>query len=396
MAGIWFHFCTHSNTLILKNMINRSTVSFRNMKEITAKPAFAKKEEEVLFRQLKQEVHQAVKSLAPHKQLQITLKAILFPLLYVLTYLAALRFAHNPVIHYTCYFILGLLLVLNFLNLIHEAVHGTLFRNKRLNNWYVHFFDLMGANSYIWKIRHTRFHHNYPNVMGWDTDFEQSPIARVFPHGPFSSMHKYQHIYLPLIYPLYLLNWLLVRDFKDFFNKKQIVWKAVSIPPVEYVKLFVFKTIFIGYTIVLPKFLLDISWAQSIGAFLIMVFTASIISLLVLLSPHASTESEFPVPNEEGKMPMPWFVHQLSCTNDVKEDNFFTRFFMGCFNYHIAHHLFPSVNHVYYPEVTQIIQRFAEENNLPYRQFPLVTSLKNHYLLLKSNSFNENIFEETM
>lgn len=366
------------------------------MNESFAKPAFAKNEGEQLFQQLKGDVHAMVRNLAPHKQLQITLKAVLFPLLYVAAYIMALQSGHIPVLYYTCYFLLGLLLVLNFLNLIHEAVHGTLFRNKRLNNWYVHFFDLMGANSYIWKIRHTRFHHNYPNVMGWDTDFEQSPIARVFPHGPFSAMHKYQHIYLPLIYPLYLLNWLLVRDFKDFFNKKQIVWKAVQIPPIEYVKLFVFKGIFIAYTIVLPKMLLQISWGQAIGAFLVMVFTASIISLLVLLSPHASTESEFPVPDDNGKMPTPWFVHQLSCTNDVTEDNFFTRFFMGCFNYHIAHHLFPSVNHVYYPEITQVIQQFAEKHGLPYRQFPLVTSLKNHYLLLKNNAFHEDLFEETM
>ena len=366
------------------------------MKEKVAKPAFAKNGAETLFLQLKQEVNETVRNLAPHKQLQITVKAILFPLAYLGTYLLALQYGHNITALYACYFALGLLLVLNFLNLIHEAVHGTLFRNKRLNNWYVHFFDLMGANSFIWKIRHTRFHHNYPNVMGWDTDFEQSPIARVFPHGPFSAMHKYQHIYLPLIYPLYLLNWLLVRDFKDFFSKKQIIWKTVTIPPVEYLKLFMFKVIFFGYTIILPKFLLGISWGQAIGAFLIMVFTASVISLLVLLSPHASTESEFPVPAEDGTMPTPWFIHQLSCTNDVKEDNWFIRFFMGCFNYHIAHHLFPSVNHVYYPEITQIIQKFAKRNNLPYRQFPLVTSLKNHYLLLKNNAFHENLFEETM
>ncbi|HEX6914763.1 MAG TPA: fatty acid desaturase [Chitinophagaceae bacterium] len=366
------------------------------MKESAQKPAFAKNNQEQLFRQLKLEVHETVRQLAPHKQLQITLKAILFPALYLGTYITALKFGQNLGVLYGCYLLLGLLLVLNFLNLIHEAVHGTLFRNKRLNNWYVHFFDLMGANSYIWKIRHTRFHHNYPNVMGWDTDFEQSPIARVFPHGPFSAMHKYQHIYLPLIYPLYLLNWLLVRDFKDFFNKKQIVWKAVKIPAIEFVKLFFFKAFFLGYTVIVPKHLLNISWATAISAFLVMVFTASVISLLVLLSPHASTESEFPVPDAEGKMPAPWFVHQLSCTNDVVEDNWFTRFFMGCFNYHIAHHLFPSVNHVYYPEITPIIQRFAESNNLPYRQFPLVTSLRNHYLLLKNNAFHENIFEETM
>ena len=38
----------------------------------------------------------------------------------------------------------------------------------------------MGANSYIWKIRHIRLHHNYPNVMGWDSDFEQSDTGKGF------------------------------------------------------------------------------------------------------------------------------------------------------------------------------------------------------------------------
>jgi linoleoyl-CoA desaturase len=367
------------------------------MTERLLKPHFIKNSDAELFQQLRKEVNETVEQLTPKRRNDIVLKAILFPSLYILSYVAALVWSSNEAIYYAAFFMMGILLVLNFLNLIHEAVHSTLFRNKRINNWYVHFFDLMGANSYIWKIRHIRLHHNYPNVMGWDSDFEQSALARVFPHAPFSKLHKYQHIYLPLFYPLYLINWLLLRDFKDFFNKKKLVWKVIDkIPFIEYVKLFLFKISFIFYSLVLPVVLLNIEWSQAIAGFLIMMFTASIISLLVLLSPHASKESDFPMPDEGGEMPTGWFRHQLSCTNDVQEDNWFIRFFMGCFNYHIAHHLFPSVNHVYYPEVTQQIREFANKNDLPYRQFPLVTSLRNHYRLLRTNAFHENIFEETM
>ncbi len=367
------------------------------MTEKVLKPSFIKNSDAELFQKLRKEVNATVNNLEEKRRFHITVKAILFPAAYILFYLAALKWASNETVYYICYFMMGVLLVLNFLNLIHEAVHATLFRNKRINNWYVHFFDLMGANSYIWKIRHIRLHHNYPNVMGWDSDFEQSPLARVFPHSPFSKLHKYQHIYLPLLYPLYLINWLLVRDFKDFFNRKKLVWKVIDkIPFIEYVKLFAFKLFFIFYTVALPVILLHVGWGQSIAAFFIMLFTASIISLMVLLSPHASVESDFPVPDEEGHMPTGWFRHQLGCTNDVKEDNWFIRFFMGCFNYHIAHHLFPAVNHVYYPEVTKLIREFASKNNLPYRQFPLATSLRNHYKLLRTNAFHENIFEETM
>ena len=366
------------------------------MMEKTAKPIFAKDWEGKMFQQLRQEVNDTVKKLEPERKTSITFKAILFPCLYFLSYAAALLWGENSFVLYTCYFLMGCLLVINFLNLIHEAVHGTLFKNKRINNWYVHFFDLMGANSHIWKIRHIRLHHNYPNVMGWDSDFEQSEMARVFPHGHYSKMHKYQHIYLPFLYPFFLFNWLLIRDFKDFFNKKKLVWKITTIPTIEYIKLFLFKGLFLFYTLVLPILVLHISFAETFTAFLIMVFTASFISLIVLLTPHASVESEFPLPDENFRMPSSWLVHQLSCTNDIREDNWFTRFFMGCFNYHIAHHLFPSVHHVYYPEVTQVIEKFAAKNNLPYRKYPMITSLKNHYKLLKANAFHENIFEETM
>ncbi|RFM30434.1 fatty acid desaturase family protein [Deminuibacter soli] len=364
--------------------------------ERTLKPAFAKPSEQDLFRLLRKEVNQTVRLLEPKRKFIIRLKAALFPTLYVALYLGAITRGDNLRILYSCYCLLGVLLVLNFLNLIHEAVHNTLFQRKWMNSLYVHFFDLLGANSFIWKVRHIRLHHNYPNVMGWDSDFEQSPMARVFPHGVYTRMHQYQHIYLPLLYPLYLFNWLLVRDFKDFFYKDKLVWKVTTIPRMEYVKLFLYKGLFVFYILVLPVLLLKISWAQMMGAFLLMLFTASIFSLLVLLTPHAVPDSEFPMPDGKGNMPTTWFVHQLNTTNDVTEDTWFTRFFMGCFNYHIAHHLFPSVNHVYYPEVTEVISRFAKEHQLPYRRFPLAVSLQKHYQLLKNNSVQEDIFEETM
>ena len=172
-------------------------------------------------------------------------------------------------------------------------------RANGLINYTFIFFDLMGANSFIWQLRHVRFHHNYPNVNHWDTDIEQSSIFRVFPDGDFSRMHRYQHIYLPLLYPFYLANWLLIRDFKDFFDKNKTVRKLVQIPTIEYVKLFVFKLSFLFYMIVLPGLVLGIGWLQVIVGFIILLFTASIFSLFVLLSPHANTENDFPVPDEK-------------------------------------------------------------------------------------------------
>ncbi|MCU7549117.1 fatty acid desaturase [Chitinophagaceae bacterium LB-8] len=360
------------------------------------KPIYSSDNEKSVFNNLRKEAHVIVKLLESKRRSEIVLKAILFPAFYFLIYLSVLYWGRNISIFYLCYFLMGLMLVFVFLNTIHEAVHGTIFQSKRANNLYVYIFDLMGANSFMWKTRHIRFHHNYPNVEGWDTDIEQSKLARVFPNGPYTKIHKYQHIYLPLLYPLYLANWLLVRDFKDFFIKGRTVQKLIQIPKIEYVKLFLLKGIFLFYTVVLPKWILPISWIQVLIAFSIMLFTASVFSLFVLLSPHANTENEFPLPDDQNQLSHSWMMHMLITTNDVSHNNWFTRFFMGCFNYHVVHHLFPNINHAYYPELTMLLKQYAQEFKLPYRTYPLLTSLKNHYKLLKQNRMTEDIFEETM
>jgi linoleoyl-CoA desaturase len=364
--------------------------------EKVIKPRYAKRSDDAIFQQLRQDVALLVQQLQPKRRGNILLKAVLFPAIYLFTYLIILVAGNQSGIFYTGYFLLGVFLVVVFLNIIHDAVHGTIFSNKKLNQWYVYLFDLMGANSYVWRQRHIRFHHNYPNVNGWDTDIEQTNLARIFPNAKALYIHRYQHIYLPLLYPLYLFNWLLVRDFKDFFNKKKTIWKLVSIPRIEYIKLFAFKAFFLFYLIVIPKLVLAISWLQIITGFIIMIFTASVFSLMVLLSPHANTSSAFPLPDERNNLPDTWMMHMLYTTNDITNDNWFIRFFMGCFNYHVAHHLFPNINHIYYPEVTGLLKQYAAKYDLPYRQYPLGVSLAKHYRLLKENGVTDDLFEQTM
>ena len=362
------------------------------------KPHFSKGTNEDVFQLLRADVKEIVRELEPKRKWEINVKAVLFPLMYLGLWISAMAWGkENPWLYYGCYFGLGLMLVVIFANLIHDAVHGTIFESKRLNNAYVHLFDLMGANSFIWRLRHVRFHHNYPNVNGWDTDFEQSAMLRVYPNGEFSKMHKYQHLYIPLLYPLFLFNWLIVRDFKDFFNRKKIVRKLIHIPKMEYVKLFVFKAFFFFYMIFLPKLMFDISWTQAILGFGLMVLTASLFSLMVLLPPHANTLSEFPLPDEKNMLPENWFMHMLKTTSDVTNDNWFTRFFMGCFNFHAVHHLFPNVNHVYYPEITAKLEQYALEYNLPYKKASLFGALYNHFKLIKANGTGDfDIWEESM
>jgi len=306
-------------------------------------------------------------------------------------------YAKIPWILYTSYFILGLLVVFNFVNVIHDAVHGTIFKSRWLNGMFVYLFDILGANSFIWRQRHIRFHHNYTNVMGWDTDIEHSNLLRVSPGNPYSKLHRYQHIYLPFIYPFYVLNWLLLRDFKDFFIKKKTVHKLIKIPRMEYFKLFFFKFFFFTFLIIIPKLIFDISWGQLVTAFLFLMMSANFFSLFTLLPPHANTENEFPLPDSNNNLEHGWFMHMLLTTNDIREENLFFRFFMGNFNCHVAHHLFANTHHIFYPEITRLLKSYSIQYDLPYQNLPILETLKKHYLLIKQNRIPVlAIMEESM
>lgn len=359
------------------------------------KPYFAKAAEDP-FLLLKAEANEIVARLMPERRKEVLLKAFLFPFAYFFFWILALLYGTNPWLLFGCYFFMGIFIVLNYLNVVHDTVHHTIFKSRRINDRYTYLFDLMGANSFIWKTRHIRYHHNYPNVDGWDTDIDQSALVRIVPHSKLSPFHKYQHIYLPFIYPLFLFNWLLIRDFKDFFSKKRTVQKLIKIPRAEYIKLFVFKAIFFASVIFLPKIILGISWMMVLSAFCVMIFSASIFALIVLLPPHANTTSEFPIPDSEKKLPYSWLLHMLKTTNDVNGESWFTRFVMGNYNYHIVHHLFPNIHHAYYPEITRALKRLAAQYNLPYRSYPLGTSLMNHYRLLRQNRADFDVWEESM
>ena len=81
-----------------------------------------------------------------------------------------------------------------------------------------------------------------------------------------------------------------------------------------------------------------------------------------------------------------WLQHQLMTTNDLSIDSFFTRYILGNFNYHVAHHLFPNISSVYAPEVTDIIRDFARTHHLPYRSIGFWEALKLHYRLIENNT----------
>ncbi|SHI60333.1 linoleoyl-CoA desaturase [Cruoricaptor ignavus] len=369
------------------------------MDKVMNRPVYTKvKDDNQLFNELRQKVNARMKTLDERRDMNVVIKTFLLPALYFGAYFVAIFNGDNPSLYIGSFVFMGIILVLIYLNIIHEAAHNNIFKTKKYNRWALRIFDLIGANSYIWERRHILSHHSYPNVDGWDTDVEQSGPILIYPHAQAKGVQKYQHRFFFMVYPLYLFNWMFVRDFRDFFDPNRIIQKTqAKIPASRKVEMLAFKAFYFFYQLVIPIAFLGISWKLALGAWFLQIISASCLALFVLLPLHATDHNEFPEPDDTGKLPHTWLRHQFAVTNDLTNHNAFIHQVLGNFNYHVAHHLFPNISYEYYHEVTEEIKEFAKENDINYKQYPLFTALGMHYDLLKSNATSiREVMDESM
>jgi linoleoyl-CoA desaturase len=321
-------------------------------------------------------------------------KLIVYPSLYALAYILLLVNGESLIWFYSCYSVMGLLVTLIVFNIVHDAVHHGLFKNQLYNKRASVLLDLLGGNSFVWGKRHVLYHHTFTNVPGWDIDIKQTNLLRFNKKQQYLPVYRYQHIYMPFLYLFYSLNWILVRDFKDFFSSASLIKQKTKIEKIEYWKLFFFKAIHFTGILVIPILFLQHAWYIFITGFILMHWFTSALTLLVLLPSHLDEHACFPEVDKNMMLEDTWAVHQLKVTNDFGTDHPVLNFIMGGLNHHIAHHLFPTVNHNIIPKITQHIVNDAAKNHLPYRCYTLKKVMISHFRLLKQNSVQHNFFEE--
>lgn len=315
--------------------------------------------------------------------------AIMFSI-YVLSYFSIYLFQENVPVLFLVYAFLGGWSVLLGLNIGHDAAHNAIFKKKSSNELLLYIFEILGTNSYNWKNRHIGAHHVFPNVMDHDSDIQQTNLVKIFPKDKHRAFHVFQFLYMPILYMLYILRWVLYRDFKDMKSEKIGTFNNSNYPKKEIFKLIFFKLIYISYMIILPAYVLDYSFLNLLFAFLILTVFGSLVITMVLLSTHVGEDANFPEPDENGVLPHSWSYHQVLTAADFGTESWMLNQLFGGFNHHVIHHLFPNICHVHYPQLTPILKQLALKHNLLYRHKKyLLTAMFSHFKLLFRNGQNK-------
>jgi linoleoyl-CoA desaturase len=269
----------------------------------------------------------------------------------------------------------------------HDALHGAYSHNPRVNRLIGFSFDLLGANSYMWKITHNVIHHTYTNIHGIDEDLEVSPLIRLSPRSPWRPVHRLQTWLAFVLYSFSTLFWFWVKDYKYFLQRDLGPYKNKTHPASEVVILIVTKAAYAGWTIVLPLLVLDVTWWQFLIGYLAMHLTAGLILGVVFQLAHVVEGPEHPVPDAAGQMDDAWWVHQMETTSNFATGNRLLTWYVGGLNYQVEHHLFPRVCSVHYPAIRPLVQETAKKHGVPYLEQPtLWAAIRSHYLTLKRHA----------
>jgi len=87
---------------------------------------------------------------------------------------------------------------------------------------------------------------------------------------------------------------------------------------------------------------------------------------LIFQASHVVSEVEWPQPGKDGKMNRDWAELQVETTQDYATDSWFFNVFTGALNHQTAHHLFPDVSQIYYPQITPIVRQACKEFGVRY------------------------------
>lgn len=314
----------------------------------------------------------------------IYLKGLFLISLYTCSYIILLTTHLKPYLSLLLVVLMGISAVMIVFNIVHDASHNVLFKSQKHNRTAAYLGDLVGMNSYIWNIRHNMQHHAFTNVAGGDILIDNIPLMRISPYQKRYSIHRFQVLYVPLLYMVYSMFWVFFLDLNMFFRKNMANHNDIRHSSQEWLKLIFFKSFYIFYMIVVPAFLINIPLSHVLMGFLFYHVAAGILLSSVVVLGHCVEGADYVSPDENGIIQNSWMQHEWNTTYDCSTGSRVLHWISGGLNTHLAHHLFPKLCHHHYYEITKIIRQHCMEHRVNYPHYSFGKAIVSHFRFLNT------------
>jgi linoleoyl-CoA desaturase len=339
------------------------------------------------FNALKEKVNAyfAEAGVHPFGSWKLYLKSIIQVLSAVILYVILVFFTPPLWISLLLCFLLGINLALIGFNVMHEGGHQSFSRHKWVNVTASYFLNVLGGNSYFWKIKHNINHHTFTNIEGLDSDIDVKPFMRLHDHQPRYWFHRFQHVYWIVLYGISYVVWIFYEDFLKYFSGKiSANSEPQRLPLKEHIVFWTTKILYVVMYLVLP--IIMVGWVETLVGFLIITFVCGLFISIVFQLAHVVESTAFPVPDmETQKIRKEWAIHQITTTANFATSSKLLHWLLGGLNFQIEHHLFPKISHVHYPNVSRLVKEVCQEYNIAYLEYSsMFKAILSHILHLRA------------
>jgi linoleoyl-CoA desaturase len=302
----------------------------------------------------------------------------------IIIYLSLLIFPMPAIAGILLSGVFGFVLASIGFNVMHDACHGSYSSRNWVNNLLGLSLNALGGNAFLWKFKHNIIHHTYTNVDGVDDDIAKSPLMRQCTTQKWVPAHRFQHIYVVLVYAISSLAWVFLMDFNKYFKRKIVDTPLQKMDRNEHIVFWLTKALYLLFYIAIPVMAVGWkAWAIGFVSFhVVMGFTLAIVFQLAHVVEHV--EFEFAGENDATKIEDEWAVYQVKTTANFAPKNKIISWFVGGLNFQVEHHLFPRISHVHYPALRKIVKQTCEQFNISYNEFPTMTkAVASHFRMMK-------------
>ncbi|MBC7695728.1 MAG: acyl-CoA desaturase [Burkholderiales bacterium] len=303
-----------------------------------------------------------------HYNSTMVIKTIILMCSYILPFIFMLVFTPAFSTSLILWAFMGFSLAGVGMSVMHDANHGAYSSDSKTNYWLGHTLNLLGGSVFNWKLQHNVMHHTYTNVLDYDDDIADKLILKFNPHTEVKWYHKLQVVYAFLFYGILTIYWALLKDFLQFhkYTKQGVNTSTKEQNRVIWFKIFLSKVIYWGVIMALPVFVFGIPFYQILLGYVLMQFISGVVLTVVFQLAHTVEGTTHPLPNTDMTIENNWAVHQMNTTVNFSRKSKWISWYVGGLNFQVEHHLFPTICHVHYPEVSEIVKATAEEFGVPY------------------------------
>lgn len=286
--------------------------------------------------------------------------------------------------------VLGFVLAAIGFNVMHDGAHGSYSKKRWVNEVMAYSLNILGGNSFIWKVKHNYNHHSFTNIEGIDDDINLQPFLRISNEQKWRKFHSFQHLYWGLLYCLAYLSWVYFKDFEKYFSGKIADTGFKKMKTKDHVVFWVSKLLYMFIFLVIPT--LQFGIVATLAGYGIMCAICGLTLGIVFQLAHLIEGTTVHNTGTNAGNMNDWTIHQLSTTANFSTKSKVVTWFAGGLNFQVEHHLFPRISHVHYPALNKIVKEVCSEFRVAYNEYPtFMSAVRSHVRYLKVLGRNTTI-----